>query len=303
MPVLTDPAAARGVVESQHRLGYDFIKVYNSLPKAVYDTIVTVAREVGMPVAGHVPFAVGLFGAFAARQASIEHLRGYIAELVPKTAAVQPGPTLRSRSVAWNYVDRTRIPGLVRATVAARVWNCPTLMVTAELLAPPETWDSLARRPELRFLGRDALEDRARIPYLKDFTADDYRESNRGVGAQLAVVGALHRAGARLLAGTDSYLQGFALQAELLLLERAGLSRSDVLRVATRNAAEYFGQARDWGAVEPGMRADLQLIDGDPLASLDALRRRSGVMVRGRWLSRNEIDARLDALARSYEAH
>ena len=62
--------------------GYDFIKVYNSLSKEAYDAIVAEARRLGMPVAGHVPISVGLRGALAARQASIEHLRGYAAELV-----------------------------------------------------------------------------------------------------------------------------------------------------------------------------------------------------------------------------
>jgi imidazolonepropionase-like amidohydrolase len=155
----------------------------------------------------------------------------------------------------------------------------------------------------LKYLGPGATGDRATIPYLKDFTAEDYREANRGVGAQMAVVKALHQSGAKLLAGTDSYLQGFALQAELELLEQAGLPRWEVLRIASRNAADYFGETKDWGTVEAGKRADLQLIDGDPLGSLAALNRRAGVMVRGRWLSQAEIGARLDSLARSYEAH
>ncbi len=303
MLVLLDPAKARSVVVGQHEQGFDFIKVYNSVPKAVYDSIVTVARELRMPVAGHVPFAAGLFGAFVARQASIEHLRGYIAELVPKDAAVQPGASLKSRSVAWNYIERGRIPALVGATKAAGVYNTPTLMVTTELLAPPETWDSLAKRPVLRYLGKGAAGDRAQIPYLKDFSAADFREANRGLDGQRALVKALSDAGAKLLAGTDSYLQGFALQAELLELERAGLSRWAVLRVATRNAAEYFGEARDWGKVATGQRADLQLIDGNPLESLAALEHRGGVMVRGRWLSKRELDVKLDDLARSDEAH
>jgi hypothetical protein len=303
MLVVTDPALVRAIVVGQHERGYDFVKVYNSLSKPVYDSIVAVARELHLPVAGHVPFAAGLAGAFQARQASIEHLRGYIAELVPKDAPLQPGPSLRSRSVAWNAIDRTRIPALVEATKAAGVYNTPTLMVTTELLAPPEIWDSLAHRPVLRFLGPGATGDRKAIPYLRDFTADDYRAANRGMDGQRAVVKALAEAGAPLMAGTDSYLQGFALRAELKELERAGLTRVAVLRTATLTPAEFLGEAADWGQVAVGQRADLQLVAGDPLQSLDALDARVGVMVRGRWLSRSELDARLDALARTPEAH
>lgn len=298
MTVLTDTIQARIEVERQAAAGYDFIKVYNSLPSTVYGVIVRTAHEHRLPVAGHVPFAVGIYRALAARQRSIEHLRGYIAELVPESSPVQPGPTLRSRSVAWNYVDTTRFPKLVQATVEAGTWNDPTLMVTPELLAPPERWDSLAARPVLRYLGPGAQGDRSRIPYLKDFTADDYRASLQGLVPQRKLVLALHRAGGRLLAGTDSYLQGFALQLELEELAAAGLTPWEVLMIATRNPAQYFEEGGRWGVVAVGARADLQLIGADPLASLANLHDRRGVMVRGEWLPREELQRRLEAIAR-----
>ncbi|MGE0552445.1 MAG: amidohydrolase family protein [Gemmatimonadales bacterium] len=299
MTVITDPSAARAEVERQHRAGYDFIKVYNSVPAGVYDTITAVARGLGMPVAGHVPFEVGLRGALRAGQRSIEHLRGYIADLVPSDAAVQPGASLKSRSLAWNYIDRSRIPGLVAASVAAGVWNCPTLTVTAELLAPPDEWERLGARPELRYLGSAARFDRSRLPYLQDFAPEDYREANRGVAAQAALVKALHDVGGRLLAGTDSYLQGFALARELEAFEAAGIPREAVLRIATRDAAEYLGRLDQVGTVTVGKRADLQLLRGNPLESLAALEGRVGVMAGGRWLARQDLLDRLEEAARS----
>ena len=297
MTVLTDPRLARSEVERQAAAGYDFIKVYNSLPAAVYDTIIRVAGEKGLPVAGHVPFTVGVYGAMAAGQRSIEHLRGYIAELVPSGAPVQPGASLRSRSVAWNWIDTTRIPKLVQATVRAGTWNDATLMVTPELLAPPERWDSLARRPVFRYLGPDTHGDRSQIPYLKDFTAEDYRASLHGMVNQRRLVKALHDAGAKLLAGTDSYLQGFALKEELQELIDSGLSTWDVLMIATGNAASYFGEEGQWGIVAPGAWADLQLIGADPLASLASLEDRRGVMLRGVWYPREALQRRLEAIA------
>ena len=91
---LETAAAAVQAVREQHDAGFDFIKVYNSLSREVYEAIVAEARRVGMPVAGHVPFSVGLKGALAARQASIEHLRGYAAELVRADAPLQAGNDL-----------------------------------------------------------------------------------------------------------------------------------------------------------------------------------------------------------------
>jgi hypothetical protein len=300
MLVLTDPAAARAEVERQQALGFDFVKVYNSVPAAVYDSILAAAGELGMPVAGHVPFAAGLARVLAGGQTSIEHLRGYINGLVPPGAPVQPGASLRSRSLAWLHADPSRMPDLVRATAVAGVWNVPTLMVTAELLAPPDRWDELARRPVLRYLGRGAVGDRSALPYLADFSPDDFRAALRGLAPQRELVRQLDEAGAGLLLGTDSYLQGFAFQAELEEFERTGIDRWRILMAATTQAAEFLGEAADWGRVAVGQRADLQLVEADPLVSFAALRRRAGVMVRGRWLPRAELDAALEALAEAY---
>jgi imidazolonepropionase-like amidohydrolase len=295
MRILTDPAAARAEVTAQHRAGVDVIKVYNSVPKAVYDSIVLVAGELGLPVAGHVPFEVGLGGALAARQATIEHLRGYVAELVPKDAPVQPGPSLRSRSVVWNYIDAARIPELAARTKAAGVWNCPTLVVATHNMLPTAEHAALLQRPGVKYLARSTVPDRSKISYLQDFTDADYRETQRGLVRQLEVVAGLHRAGARLLIGTDSWLQGFAFREELDLYRRAGIPAAEILAIATGGAAAFLGEAGRWGEVAVGQRADLQLVAGDPLRSWEALDSRRGVMLGGRWYPAAELIARLEA--------
>ncbi len=298
MKIVTNAAAARAEVTEQFRAGFDFIKVYNSVPKAVYDSVVAVAAELGMPVAGHVPFEVSLDGALAARQASIEHLRGYAAELVPKDAPVQPGASLRSRSVVWNYIDATRIPALAARTKASGVWNCPTLVVATHNMLPAAEHAALLQHPGVKYLSRASVPDRAKISYLSDFTEADYVETQRGLNRQLEVVAGLHRGGARLLIGTDSWLQGFAFQEELELFERAGLSRAEILALATRDAAEFLGETGQWGEVKVGQLADLQLIGGNPLESLAVLGTRKGVMARGRWLPIDELLRQLE-IARS----
>ena len=293
MTVLTDPAKARALVTDQHRAGFDFIKVYNSVPKGVYDTIVKVAREFGMPVAGHVPFEVGLLGALAARQGSIEHLRGYVAELVPKDAAVQPGATLRSRTVAWNYIDRLRIPSLVAATVRAGVWNCPTFVVAYHMMLPDTAYRALMRRPELKLFPGQGVPDRSKISYLADFTEADFAEAQRALVPQFELARALATAGAKLMIGTDSWLQGYAYHDELELFERAGFSAAEVLRLATRAGPEYLGRGRIQGTVAVGQAADLQLVGADPRLSLGNLRDRRGVMAQGRWYSQTDLNGRL----------
>lgn len=283
MTVLTDPAKARAEVTAQHRAGFDFIKVYNSVPKAVYDTIAGVARELNMPVAGHVPFEVGLLGALAAKQASIEHLRGYVAELVPKDAPVQPGATLRSRTVAWNYIDRSRIPSLVAQTVQAGVWNCPTFVVAYHMMLPDSAYQALMQRPEVKLFPGQGVPDRTKISFLADFTEADFAEAQRALGPQLELARALASGGAKLMIGTDSWLQGYAYHDELELFERAGFSPAEVLRLATRAGPEYLGRGTTQGTVAVGQAADLQLVGANPLLSLGNLKDRRGVMAQGRW--------------------
>ena len=297
MKVLTDPALARAEVTAQHLAGFDFIKVYNSVPRAVYDTIVTVARELGMPVAGHVPFAAGLRGALAAHQASIEHLRGYIAELVPKDAPIQPGATLRSRTLAWNNIDRTRFSDLVKRTIAAGVGNVPTFVVGALDMLPSAEYRQLMARPEVALIGTDNAPDRSKVSYLADYTDADFRESGRAVEPQLELTRALFRGGARLMIGTDSWLSGFAFHEELLLYERAGIPRADILRLATHEPAVFLGKGATQGAVAVGYDADLQLVGGNPIETLDRLKDRRGVMIRGVWFPRDRLDRTLRDLA------
>ena len=100
--------------------------------------------------------------------------------------------------------------------------------------------------------------------------------------------------------GTDAPQQfsvpGFSLHRELRKMAESGMSPYEILVTGTRNVGAYF-PADSFGTIAAGQRADLLLLDGDPLASLDNVARQSGVMVRGRWLSRSEIDARLARIA------
>jgi hypothetical protein len=112
------------------------------------------------------------------------------------------------------------------------------------------------------------------------------------------VVRALAAGDGRILAGTRIGMNpGFALVEELSLLVQAGLSPYESLRAATSGAAEFLHAGGDFGTVAPGRRADLVLLDGDPLASIDNVAKRSGVMLRGRWLPEGDLERRLAHIA------
>ncbi len=118
------------------------------------------------------------------------------------------------------------------------------------------------------------------------------------------ILAAMHERGVRLLLGSDAPQQfnvpGFSIHHEMRSMAAAKMTPYDVLRTGTAAAGEYLGpRGEPFGTVAVGQRADLILLDADPLASLDHVARRAGVMVRGRWLPEAEIQTRLAAMARS----
>lgn len=295
--LLDSPAAVRAELTRQKVAGYDFVKVYNALARPVYDSVIAVARDLRLPVAGHIPLEVGLDGALAGRQGSIEHFRGYILALLPPSAHLSNKASFRDWSVAWNRIDDARIAPLVARTVAAGVWNVPTFSFTVHELSPKSAHDSLLARPEVARLSLEGLpSDRATTSYLRAFTEPDFVATQRGLDAQFRLTRALDAAGAGLLVGTDSWLSGYAFGDELELLVRAGLSPARVLRMATLDAARFLGENNDWGIVAAGRRADLVLLDGDPLADIANARRVHAVVLNGRLLRPEDLAARLAAL-------
>ena len=110
----------------------------------------------------------------------------------------------------------------------------------------------------------------------------------------------MHRAGVRILAGSDTpnpyVFPGFSLHDELGLLVRSGLSPLEALQAATRSAAEYLGTIDEVGTVERGKRADLVVLDGNPLDDILHTRRIHAVIVNGRLVSKQQIETILSQI-------
>jgi len=109
----------------------------------------------------------------------------------------------------------------------------------------------------------------------------------------LALTGAAHRAGVRVLVGTDTGLGGFRYHEELQWLRQAGLSQADVLRAATLHAARHLELQASHGSVEVGKAADLVLLDGNPLQDTANTRRVHAVLLAGHLYDRSRLDALL----------
>ena len=137
------------------------------------------------------------------------------------------------------------------------------------------------------FPGNAPVYAREERPPIFDASDLSMETARNGFRKRQRLVGMLHQAGARLLAGTDCFglgkqLPGLGLQNELALLVEAGLSPLAALQAATVRAADALDQSRSLGALEPGKLADIVVVEGDPLADIHNARRVRTVLKAGR---------------------
>ena len=289
---------ARQRVREQHQAGFDLLKILEGLSMDVYDAIADEATKAGIPFGGHVPNPVGLLHALAAGQGTIDHLDNFLDALEADDSPIKDADAATRGRELGLHADEEKIPALVAATKLADASVVPTMALweTFNADVPAEHY---AAFEELKYLPRE--------------TVDAWTESQKGrrerlnpeAGARVIeirkkVLKALQDEGARIVFGTDApqifNVPGFSIHREISIMASAGLTPYEILASATRNAAEHF-RTDKFGQVKVGTRADLMLIEANPLDDAANVSKRAGVMVRGQWLPEAGIQARLAKLA------
>jgi imidazolonepropionase-like amidohydrolase len=298
---IPSPDSARRAVRYQHEAGYDFLKIHPGLTREEYDAVVGEATRVGIRWAGHVSFDVGLHHALETGQATIDHLDRYVEAMIPEGEEISADEVGFFGYGVAGRVDRSRMPDVARATAEAGVWNVPTQSLIEGLLSPESPQD-MAQAPEMRYMPDEIVEG-----WMESKAGFDQNPQNTPERAEAFIqlrrdlILALHEADAPLLLGSDApqvfQVPGFSAHEELRLMVASGLSPYEALVTGTRNVAEFFGDASEYGTVEEGKVADLVLLEANPLEDITATREIRGVMVQGRWLSSDEIQRRLEAMA------
>ncbi len=293
------PEIATQMVEEQHAAGYDLLKLHPGLKRSVFDAIVAAAQPLDMPFAGHVSADVGLNRALAAGQASIDHLDSYIEALAGFGDGFADQESGFFGLGLTDEIDLAKIPDLAAATREAGVWNAPTQSLLEHLLTD-ENPDEMARRSELRYMPPATVSQWVESVRGVREQAGSAERAERYLDARRRLIKALHDEGAGLVLGSDApqifNVPGFSIHHELRSLVASGLTPYQALATGTRHPAVYFG-TDEWGTVAAGTYADLVLLDGNPLETVEHVERPAGVMVRGRWLSRGDIEKRLEEIA------
>jgi imidazolonepropionase-like amidohydrolase len=298
------PEVAEQKVAEQHAAGYDYVKLHEGLSVATHRRAVETAARLGIPAGGHVTKSVGLENALQHGQKGVEHLDGYLPLLVRDGAPVTDTLGQIHAGPIVDHVDAAKIPVLARRVRDLGVTNTPTLALFRRLILLKEKPAKLAARPEMRYVPPGQVQQWTQQYAGLQAMPRPKRERKKFYQQRNAIVRALHEAGAKLLAGSDSpqffLVAGFALHDELEAMTDAGLSPFAALETATRNPAESMNALSEFGTIEVGKRADMVLVDANPLDDVRNTRRISGVVVRGAWLPKQELERMLEAVAALY---
>ena len=247
------PDEGRKVVNRYHDAGFAQIKIYSSVSLDVLRAITAEAHRLGMTVTGHVPQNITASEAIDAGMDQINHAE-YIADVAVPDA---------KKIIAKMKEHKTVLD--------------PTLALY-ELLARPFTQPIESFEPGIRHVARELEAPLAGF----GSPPDSARFRKIRFDEDVALVGALHRAGIPIVAGTDQSVPGFSLHREIELYVRAGFTPLEALQAATIVPARVMGRDRDSGTIDVGKRGDLVILDANPLDDISNTRKIYRVITNGR---------------------
>ena len=284
---------------SNRSAGYDLQTISDNIPLAVWDSLTEEAHSRGYSFGGLIPDSVGLRHALSSGISTIDHLDGYLREIVsdPIRARLDRGERVPLDEQV-RAVEGRKMRAMAAHTRASDSWVVPTLYLW-EMRYRPVDVDSILNLPEMSYVADPTKEywilDKGSQESVDPETAELLVEVRRRLLRSLTM------AGAGVLMGTGSpelfNVPGFSLRHELESMEAAGLTPYEILVTGTRNVADYARnellEPGNFGTIVEGNRADMILLRENPFESLGTLWSQEGIMVRGRWIPRAEMDERL----------
>lgn len=304
-----NPEEAVAVVDRIAAEGWAAVKSYSMLDEPTYLALADAAETRGLPLVGHIPERVSLATAIAAGQDGVEHFGR-----IPMACSPAEGEMLDNlRTAMAEGVDTARIFGIMAARnrivldtweealcrdvlarlAAARVHVSPTLVVADFYTG---NWPA-ADAPRMRMIPAALREVWGQPDFRLEAMTDEVRAlAERTIALDRRTFRMAHDAGVPILASTDAsfanpYLfHGFSLLDELDIYVGAGLTPREALFTATVAPPRFFGLTDQDGRIAPGRRADLVLLDANPLDGLAPLRRPRAIIVGGRMLDRAALD-------------
>ena len=272
---VNNPEQSKYWVDRYHSFGFQQMKIYSSVKRDNVAAVAAEAHRLGMTVTGHIPFGMTAYDGVNAGMDQINHIT-YVADIMTKPLPADAKREERLRAVADIDLKSPEVRKAIEFLKSHGTVLDPTLVVFESFTAGPDKpIDSFEPgvakvAPELRTqLEEGGMPDQVLGPYRKAFAKD------------VAIVGALHRAGIPIVAGTDQTVPGHSLYREMELYVEAGFTPMEAIQAATIVPARVMKVDNELGTVEAGKRADLILVDGNPLENIHNIRKVKTVITGG----------------------
>jgi imidazolonepropionase-like amidohydrolase len=258
------PEQAREQVQKYKAAGFQQIKIYSSVKPDILKVVTAEAHRLGMTVTGHIPFGMNAIQGIEDGMDQINHVE-YLTKVMvdPKSQTIDP--------------DAPNVKKVIKLLLEHHIVVDDTLALMEIILHPLDhpisTFEPgiLKVAPELT----EGLETMGTPPTKADQSAAIFR-------AMEATVRVLHQAGVPIVAGTDQAVPGFSLDREIELYVQAGFTPMEAIQAATLVPARAMGMEKDSGTIEAGKRADVILVDGNPLENISDIRKVSAVFAAGK---------------------
>jgi cytosine/adenosine deaminase-related metal-dependent hydrolase len=302
------PEEAEQLVAEMAALGVDGIKSHYVISSEIVQAFVNSADQHGLPFDGHAPDDHANCPTnpecVIDRSESWDDFRtmgvpalAHVEELVKMVDLVD---------VDTRQASDESIRQIAQDAADDGLWVTSTVHMFRSIVdQAADLQGTLAAMPEVKFVHPDVFENMG-------WGAGFYVELGSRpwypnyLAAQEKMLVALNESGAHLMSGSDApsslIVPGFSLHDELETMVDLGLSPYEALRTSTYNPALYLGELEEVGTIEEGKRADVVLLEANPLEDIDNTRQIAGTMVRGRWFDRADLDLMLDRVAEDYEA-
>lgn len=311
---ISNPEQGRQAVRDLKRQRADFVKVYSLLPRDAYFAIADEAKRLKIPFAGHVPDSVTPAEASDAGQASEEHLLQIIESCSDREALTTKMTELREsgatpierrrayiETILATY-DEKKAEALFAKFVKNNTWVTPTVIVWQNNASFED--DSAKYAERMKYLPRYIREywDPQKNAHLKNRSPERLAAEKLLVKKYLEVIGAMQRAGVKLMTGSDFganplLFPGWGVHDEMALLVKAGLTPMQAIQAATKNPAEFLGRDKSVGTIEKNKLADMVLLSANPLEDINNTRKIAAVFFQGKMYDRASLNRMLGSAA------
>ena len=288
----------------------DLLKAYEMLTENQFLAIMRIAKKANLKVTGHIPLSMTLFSAIDSGLNGIEHLRNFALSIASNSDELYreriellknpddlPGSDLRSlihskqRMKALDSIDYDKFEEASNLLASKNVWQTPTLLLYRNF--SQKTYTDPSFIPEL-----DKLPNLTKQKWIKEITEVDTIVDKNGLRYSKwleSTVGKLHKKNVPFMAGTDTpigyLIPGRSLHIELEVLVESGFSNLEAIKTATVNPATFFGLEDKTGRIKNGHKADLIILNSNPLDIISNTQDINAVIKNGHLLSRKSLDS------------